>query len=400
MSLKPQPQFLSDVRTLALQSVGDPDAEQEFQKVLGLTPEAFQALDEQSQEKYLQQLKTPMPHDQVALVDKSPSEASFRGTRPPERNGVYPLADGRFSRFLDGKWRVPHVDVHTAATQKRLDAFPSPQFRIKDHHRWFDKDVSTQENVAGSVESLAGVKVQIVPVKTERGNNFVAEIVSGYRAGNRICHSGGDTPVYWPSIQDAEEWLSDTGYTVVKRQRSVELGATTLTFSLPDDFGTGWEYTNVSLYGASHAWAGSYNKSENENFAVDVLMNLSGIESSSIFVGQSCTVDFKVNTISEAEAIQLRLQAVVDAFPAVPERQISVRGSNFFDSKVTEHDANDPEIELVSDMPYLQYLAKYIPMAETLPALIGCDLKELRAQAEEHQRLKHVDKDDSLSPSM
>lgn len=185
-----------------------------------------------------------------------------------------------------------------------------------------------------------------------------------------------------------------------KPSRAVSLSETTLTFSLPDDFGAGWEYVNQRLHGASHAWAGSYDKSESANFAHEALMQVQGVDSSYLATGMTCNVSFVVNDIAEAVAIQSRLQAVVDAFESRPERSISVRGANFYDSKVTEYDANDPDVEIVSDMPYLNYLAKYVPLAEALPALSGHDLAALRAEADEHQLAKQVDKDDSPSPGM
>ena len=85
----------------------------------------------------------------------------------------------------------------------------------------------------------------------------------------------------------------------------------------------------------------------------------------------------------------------MDSFENRPERNISVRGSNFYDYKVTEYDANDPETEVVSDMPYLNYLARYVPLAETFHALSGHDLKILRTQADEHQRTNLNANDDS-----
>lgn len=181
--------------------------------------------------------------------------------------------------------------------------------------------------------------------------------------------------------------------------RAVSMAETKITFSLPDDFGEGWEYDNVVLFGSSHQWGGSYNKTESGNFAHDVLLQLKEIDSSFLCVGLTCNVECKVKTISDAAEIQARLQKVVDAFSVRPTRQISVRGSNFYDSKVTEYDANDPEIEVVSDMPYLNYLAKHVPRAETLPALSGYDLAELCVQADEHQAAKQSYKDDSPSLS-
>lgn len=94
MSLNPQPKFLSNVRALAEQSLGDAEAEQEFQKVLGLTPEAFKALDEQAQEEYLQQLKMPMIYDQAEKLNA----ALKNGTSVLARG-----ADGASILFAIGK---------------------------------------------------------------------------------------------------------------------------------------------------------------------------------------------------------------------------------------------------------------------------------------------------------
>jgi hypothetical protein len=55
MSAKPQ--TLSEVRALAEQSLGDPESSQHFLLALGVSPEAFTALDEQAQAKHLQQLQ-------------------------------------------------------------------------------------------------------------------------------------------------------------------------------------------------------------------------------------------------------------------------------------------------------------------------------------------------------
>jgi len=49
------PQSLSDVRTLAEQSLGDNEASQHFLEALGVTPEAFTGLDEDAQRRCLQQ---------------------------------------------------------------------------------------------------------------------------------------------------------------------------------------------------------------------------------------------------------------------------------------------------------------------------------------------------------
>jgi hypothetical protein len=165
----------------------------------------------------------------------------------------------------------------------------------------------------------------------------------------------------------------------MKRQK-VSLSQLTLTFSLPDDFGSGWDYRKVMLYGAGHAWAGSYNRDENENFAHETLHRMPGVDQTSLHVGTSCTVSFMVNNINEASEIQLRLQAIVDAFPQRESRDITVRGSHFYDSEVTEHDAAGKE---VIQMPFLAYLAKHVPLAaSTHPALEGEDIPTVLAELE------------------
>lgn len=96
--------------------------------------------------------------DQAALTDKAFAgvHASYRGTKAPESNGVYALTDGRFSRFLDGQWRVPSAQFEKAANETRLDAFSSPQFRIKDHHRWSLVDLVKAQDEANDKAWLNG----------------------------------------------------------------------------------------------------------------------------------------------------------------------------------------------------------------------------------------------------
>lgn len=62
---------------------------------------------------------------------------------------------------------------------------------------------------------FSGVHVRINPVKTESGIKFEAEIRSGYRAGNVLCHAQTDNPVRWSSATAAQNWLTETGYTVI-----------------------------------------------------------------------------------------------------------------------------------------------------------------------------------------
>ncbi|WP_157896770.1 hypothetical protein [Acidovorax carolinensis] len=163
-----------------------------------------------------------------------------------------------------------------------------------------------------------------------------------------------------------------------KESRKVALSSTTLTFALPDDFGRGWDYTRVVLHAASHAWAGSYDRSVNENFAHEALQRVTGIDGSSLYVGMNCTATFQVNSISEASAIQSRLQEIVDAFPPRDNRDITVRGSNYFDSVVTEYDAAGEETGCI---PFRAYLATRVPLATTThPALAGEDIPALLAE--------------------
>jgi len=77
-----QPQTLSEVRALAQQSLGDPESSQHFQLALGVTPEAFAALDEQAQAKHLQQLQAGGQIVQGSVVnysDLSSDELKLRG---------------------------------------------------------------------------------------------------------------------------------------------------------------------------------------------------------------------------------------------------------------------------------------------------------------------------------
>lgn len=66
-----------------------------------------------------------------------------RGTTAPSKNGTFQLATGKFARFLNGQWRMPHADITRASSEMRIDGFPSPQFRIAAHHWWTDELAST-----------------------------------------------------------------------------------------------------------------------------------------------------------------------------------------------------------------------------------------------------------------
>ena len=162
--------------------------------------------------------------------------------------------------------------------------------------------------------------------------------------------------------------------------RKVTLGRTTLTFALPDDFGRGWGYRRHVLYGPGHAWAGSYDRSESGNFAFEALHRLSGGVRTTIQENVICTVDFEVDSMAEASAIQQQLQALVDAFPVMADREICVRGSHNFDSEVAESSADGEE---VLRMPLLAYLVRHVPLSvETHPALQGEDIPALLAELE------------------
>lgn len=167
----------------------------------------------------------------------------------------------------------------------------------------------------------------------------------------------------------------------MSKSTKVTLSQMALTFSLPDDFGSGWDYENITLYGPGHAWAGSYNRQENANFAHEALHRIQGIDQTSLYVGTSCTARFVVEKIEEASEIQSRLQALVDAFPRRENREITVRGSHFYDAEVTEYDRVADE-EVIR-MPFLAYLAKHVPLAaETHPALKGEDIATLLTELE------------------
>lgn len=211
-----------------------------------------------------------------------------------------------------------------------------------------------------------------------------AELVSE-RGGDPGINCLGDLrSTLEDAIQDAKN--GRVSQELVTEDRSVAISGMTLNFTLPDDFGQGWGYTNVILYGASEAYAGSYKSEQLANFAHEALLQLPEIDSSYLEPGLSCNVDVKVDSLADAAAIQERLQAVVDAFKVRPDRMITVRGSHFYDSKVTEYEDNGSEVPVVNDMGFLNYLAKYVPLAEKLPALTGHDLSALCSEADEHLR--------------
>ena len=85
---------------------------------------------------------------------------------------------------------------------------------------------SNVETTADLKAGYSGVHVRLKPVKTESGTRFEAEIRSGYRAGNVLCHAQTDAPVRWPSASEARNWLVETGYTVIPQEGMVDSAMT------------------------------------------------------------------------------------------------------------------------------------------------------------------------------
>ena len=72
-------------------------------------------------------------------------------------------------------------------------------------------------------EGNSGIKVQIKQVQAQRVAKFEVEILSGYRTGNLLCHGQSSHPLRWSSADEARQWLTDTGYTVIDGHRKLEL---------------------------------------------------------------------------------------------------------------------------------------------------------------------------------
>ena len=81
------------------------------------------------------------------MADAKPLKTNVLGTIPPEADGVFALADGRYSRYWMGQWRQPSEDLARAAATEALDGFPSPQFRIKASHRWSEIEAAPEAAV-------------------------------------------------------------------------------------------------------------------------------------------------------------------------------------------------------------------------------------------------------------
>lgn len=60
----------------------------------------------------------------------------FEGTTPPCQAGTYQLADGRYSRYFNSHWRVPHASKEAAANEEALAPFALPCMRHLREHRW------------------------------------------------------------------------------------------------------------------------------------------------------------------------------------------------------------------------------------------------------------------------
>jgi hypothetical protein len=170
----------------------------------------------------------------------------------------------------------------------------------------------------------------------------------------------------------------------------VKLSALTLRFSLPNDFGRGWDYDRVHIHGHGHQYAGEYDRTEIENFAYDALHRIPGIGATNLYRLMNCSVEFDVESLKEANAIQEKLIEVVKAFPNKTQNHISVRGSFFDDCKVTEYSNKDKEVDIVSDMPLLVYMAKHVPMSETHRCADGRDLLAAVKEFDDAMAAKHV----------
>lgn len=58
------------------------------------------------------------------------------------------------------------------------------------------------------------VKIEKSPIPQQSGM-YVAKIMSGYRQGSFMETSSSSYPQHFSSIQQATQWLTDTGYTIV-----------------------------------------------------------------------------------------------------------------------------------------------------------------------------------------
>lgn len=103
--------------------------------------------------------------------------------------------------------------------------------------------------------------------------------------------------------------------------KEIQLSEITITLQLPDNFGDGWDYDIVYYYPKSHAWAGSYNRADNRNWAFDALfedMTPKPIEHCScpIYPWVKFNIDIgHVDSIqNEVEKITENLQVVVAKF--------------------------------------------------------------------------------------
>lgn len=150
--------------------------------------------------------------------------------------------------------------------------------------------------------------------------------------------------------------------------RSVSVIGLCATLALPDDFGEGWEYRRVRLFSEGHAYAGSYQGEDLENFAHEALGRIDGISESTIYPG-FCSVQIEYKEFSEVEAMRRKLQELVDAFPPRRGPDVTVRGSNYYDSKVTLCDLSGDDEAESAPIPLREYLVAHVPMASTHPAV-------------------------------
>lgn len=140
-------------------------------------------------------------------------------------------------------------------------------------------------------------------------------------------------------------------------ERKVLLASSTLNFSLPENFGFGWDYDTP--------W-----DRQPQNFAYDAVLRMNGVTGAEFFRTPGGSVSFRVDSLDAAKMIETELQRIVEAFPVRSERWIVVVGDDYSDATVSERLPHAQEY-IVRGLPFRAYLVKHVPLACGHPAIDG-----------------------------
>lgn len=230
---------LDEVQSLAARCIdtADPEVDAGFKLNFGIRPADFIALNEKEQAHHLYWLEAKRFYDGDLVLVRNGVNPQIRfavgrvegADRPRERVQVRLLHVLR-GWGMDGRHRPDermiqalHSGLGNYAEFKRGDAMKIPEEEMPSIVQksasqlaamLFAQHVPVHPEPGTAVGSNSGIRVKLNPVTEDGRDEFEVEITSGYRAGNVLCHGQSETPLRFPSADQAAQWLSEIGYTL------------------------------------------------------------------------------------------------------------------------------------------------------------------------------------------